>query len=66
MRITESQLRALDTLQCVRLSSDESHLRLIDSFSNKMNQSLVDYLQNDANTNDESGKTVCFLIKKRE
>ncbi len=63
MRITESQLRALDTLQCVRLSSDESHLRLIDSFSNKMNQSLVDYLQNDANTNDESGKTVCFLIK---
>lgn len=66
MRITESQLRALDTLQSVRLSSDESHLRLIDSFSNKMNQSLVDYLQNDANTNDESGKTVCFLIKKRE
>lgn len=66
MRITQEQLKALDTLKCVRLSSDDEHLELVDSFFNAKNQSLVDYLQNEANENDESGKTVCFLVKTED
>lgn len=66
MKITEEQIAALDTLKCVRISSDEAHLNQVNSFFNAKNQNLVEYLQGEANKHDEIGKTVCFLIKTLE
>jgi len=63
MKITGSQIAALDQLRCVRISSDTSHLYLVDTFANSKNQNLVQYLQNEANGLDEERKTICYLVK---
>lgn len=55
MRITDSQKQLLDSLTCERLSSNEDHLRMVDSFCNGKNGSLEHTLKNEAYEEDENG-----------
>lgn len=66
MRITEEQLAILNTLCCERLSSKEENLRLIEDFTNYKNSNIVDVLQGDAYTEDESGSIAYYLVKNQE
>ena len=63
MQITDRQKQLLDSLTCERLSSNEAHLRMIDSFSNGRNGSLEHALKNEAYGEDENGNIAFYLIK---
>lgn len=63
MRITDSQKQLLDSLTCERLSSNEDHLRMVDSFCNGKNGSLEHTLKNEAYGEDENGNIAFYLIK---
>ena len=63
MQITDRQKQLLDSLTCERLSSNEAHLRMIDSFSNGRNGSLEHTLKNEAYGEDENGNIAFYLIK---
>lgn len=62
MKIFEAQKEILDSFDCVRLSTKESLMRLVDEFKNSKNDHLVDYLQGDATMDDASGKVACYVI----
>lgn len=66
MRITEEQLRILDSLQCERLASNSDNFALIDDFYNKRNNSLVETLQGDAFEEDENNRIAYYLVKNDE
>lgn len=63
MQITDRQKQLLDSLTCERLSSNEAHLRMVDSFSNGKNGSLEHTLKNEAYGEDENGNIAFYLIK---
>lgn len=63
MKITQEQKDVLDSLQCVRLSSDEAHLRMVDDFSVPMNPNLSDPLQNEAFEDDQDERVAYYIIK---
>ena len=63
MKITEEQLAVLASLRCVRLSSDENNLRLVDSFVNYRNDSIACVLRNEAFEEDESGHVAYYVVK---
>lgn len=63
MQITDKQQQLLDSLICERLSSNEAHLRLVDSFRNFKNKSLEHTLKNEAYAKDEDGNIAFYLIK---
>lgn len=48
MRITDEQLRLLESFHCERLSANEENFRLVDDFFNGRNPSIVQTLQNEA------------------
>ena len=60
MQITYRQKQLLDSLTCERLSSNEAHLRMIDSFSNGRNGSLEHTLKNEAYGEDENGNIAFY------
>lgn len=60
MRITEEQLKALDSLRCERLSLNEENLRLVDAFVNYRNDSIANVLRNEAYEEDEQGRVAYF------
>ena len=64
--IRKEQQAVLDTLSCSRLSSDEEHLRLVDDFFNRRNDSLSHTLQNEAYEEDVEGGTAYFVVKNGE
>lgn len=66
MRITEEQERALGELECVRLSSDDSHLRTVDSFENYKNSNVVDALKCDGFAEDEARSITYYLIRDKD
>lgn len=63
MGTTYEQKVILDSLKCVRLSSDEIHLRTINTFFNEKNDSIAEYLRNDAYSEDENNVVACYLVK---
>lgn len=63
MRITDRQKQLLDSLTCERLSSNEAHLRMVDSFFNGRNGSLEHTLKNEAYAEDEEGNIAFYLVK---
>lgn len=63
MKITEKQEKILNGLQCVRLSSDEAHLRLVDDFYVPRNPNLADPLQNEAFGDDMEGNMAYYVVK---
>ena len=56
MRITEEQQKALDSLRCERLSSNEMNLRSVGAFVNYRNDSIANVLRNEAYEEDEQGR----------
>ena len=60
MQITDRQKQLLDSLTCERLSSNEAHLRMVDSFSNEKNGSLEHTLKNEAYGEDENGNIAFY------
>ena len=65
MRITDRQKQLLDSLTCERLSSNEAHLRMVDSFFNGRNGSLEHTLKNEAYAEDEEGKYSLLSCQRR-
>lgn len=66
MKITDEQLELLNTLKCVRLSSDTSNHAVIDSFKNTRNPNLVDKLKESAWSEDKEGSTAYYFVKTKE
>ena len=60
MQITDRQKQLLDSLTCERLSSNEAHLRMVDSFSNGRNGNLEHTLKNEAYEEDENGNIAFY------
>lgn len=65
-RITEEQLKILDTFSCERLSEHAENKSLIMSFSNKRGKGLISFLQKKAWQEDIEGKTATYLIKSAQ
>ena len=65
MRITEQQLNWLDGLSCVRLKSDDTHLREVENFVSCKNSGLQEMIQGNAFKEDEKGNTAFYIIKSR-
>lgn len=63
MRITEEQFAILNSFSCVRLSSNEQHLRDVESFYNSRNDNLVQTLLNEAYEEDANNRIAYYLIK---
>ena len=63
MRITDEQLKLLDSLRCERLSSDEMNLRLVETFINYRNDSIANVLRNEAYEEDEHGSVAYYVVK---
>lgn len=66
MQITDHQKKLLSSLRCERLSSCQENLRLVESFFNERNESLVHTLKSAAYEDDESSKTAFYVIKRGE
>ena len=63
MKITKQQRLILDSLKCERLSSNPDNLYLVESFTNRRNESLEHTLKNEAMEEDEEGSVAYYLIK---
>lgn len=63
MKITEQQTILLSSLRCERISSNEQHLRDVETFHNNRNENLVAYICGDAYQDDEEGKIANYLVK---
>lgn len=66
MRITEDQLAILDSFSCERLTANEANEHLIQSFENKRNSGLADYLKQNAWEEDKSNAIAFYLVKNVE
>ena len=62
MRITEQQLNWLDGLSCVRLKSDDTHLREVENFVSCKNSGLQEMIQGNAFKEDEKGNTAFYIL----
>ena len=54
MNITSEQLSILESLVCQRLSSDSDNMRLVDNFTNHINDAIAQTLKNEAFEEDKS------------
>ena len=63
MKITKQQRLILDSLKCERLSSNPDNLYLVESFTNRRNESLEHTHKNEAMEEDEEGSVAYYLIK---
>ena len=66
MRITNEQKAILEGLTCERLSSNTDNMRLVDTFFNRRNPSLVQTLQNEAMEEDLEGRVAYYIIKDKD
>lgn len=64
--ITPEQQEIINSLQCVRLTSDEAHRDLIKSFNNIRNNGLADSLRAEAWEDDANGSVAYYLIKDKD
>ena len=65
-RITEQQIKILESFSIERLSSSDINLRLVADFSNPQSDSLTNKIQADAFEEDEKGSVAYYVIKNRE
>ncbi len=63
MNITSEQLSILKSFVCQRLSSDSHNIRLVDDFSNHINDAIAQTLKNEAYEEDESNSTAYYVVK---
>ena len=63
MNITPEQSSVLDSFVCQRLSSDVENMRLVDGFSNHINDAIAQTLKNEAFEEDESNSTAYYVVK---
>lgn len=66
MKITEDQIRVLESFHCERLSASEENRHLIANFTNDRGAELVKYLQNDGWKFDCAGNEAFYLVKNAE
>lgn len=66
MRITSDQRALIESLQCVRLSSDADHLCLVDDFDNTQNSQIAETLKGEAYEEDENNSIAYYLVKDTE
>lgn len=66
MRITNEQLKLINSLRCERLSSCEDNLRLVEGFYSQKNNNVAEVLLNDAYREDEDGSVAYYVIKDQE
>ena len=64
-RITEQQVKILESFSVERLSSSDINLQLVGSFSNPKSDSLTNKIQSDAFEEDESGAVAYYVIKNK-
>lgn len=62
-KITKAQEQVLESLTCVRLSSDENNLRLVNGFCNGRNPDLAEVILNEAYKEDEEGIIAYYIVK---
>lgn len=63
MNITPEQLSILESFVCQRLSSDSENMRLVDNFSNHINDAIAQTLKNEAFEEDESNSIAYYVVK---
>lgn len=64
--MTEIENRLHSLLHCERLSASAENFRLVDTFTNIRNDSLVSALKNEAYEDDENGSVAYYVIKNSE
>ena len=64
--MTEIETRLYSLLHCERLSANDDNFRLVDSFTNRRNDSLASALKNEAYADDENGTVAYYVIKNQE
>lgn len=62
-RVSDIQRHWLEGLRCVRLSSEVAHLREVDGFYNRRNDTLAEALKGSAFEEDESGDMAYYVVK---
>lgn len=65
MKINDCQHALLDSMKCVRLSSDEAHKELIKLIENNKNSGLVSYLNDYGWQEDKDGSTAFYIVKDK-
>lgn len=65
MKISPEQRALIESLTCERLSSNPGNMRLVDSFFNRRNSSLVTTLQNEAMAEDDQGSVAYYVVKDK-
>ena len=65
-KITPEQEKIIKSLRCVRLTSDEAHRGIIQSFNNIRNNGLADSLRAEAWEDDANGSVAYYLIKDKD
>jgi hypothetical protein len=63
MIITSEQRSILESFVCQRLSSDSDNLRLVNDFSNHINDAIAQTLKNEAYEEDESNSIAYYVVK---
>ena len=63
MNITPEQLSILESFVCQRLSSESENMRLVDNFSNHINDAIAQTLKNEAFEEDESNSIAYYVVK---
>ena len=63
MNITPEQLSILESFVCQRLSSESVNMRLVDNFSNHINDAIAQTLKNEAFEEDESNSIAYYVVK---
>ena len=66
MNITSEQLSILESFVCQRLSSDSDNMRLVDNFTNHINDAIAQTLKNEAFEEDESNGIAYYVVKNAD
>lgn len=66
MNITSDQLSILESFVCQRLSSDGDNMRLVDNFTNHINDAIAQTLKNEAFEEDESNSIAYYVVKNAD
>lgn len=64
--MTEIETRLHSLLYCERLSANAENFRLVDTFTNRRNDSLASALKNEAYEDDENGTVAYYVVKNTE
>ena len=63
MKISEEQIKLLNSLKCQRLKDDGRTFDLVESFSNSINDDIAHTLRNEAYEEDESNIVAYYVVK---